>query len=510
MRKDRDREGIMDPKDKSSSYFRNWISIAGKVLSLIFFVIIACLFLLDFFFQKKNPYLGILAYLVVPGFLILSLLLIPAGALIERWQRRKRGYVPRFPIIDFNNPLHQKWAYTTWAVVTVFLLFSAIGAYQAFNFTESNTFCGRICHQVMEPEYTAYHQSAHARVNCTQCHVGSGAEWYVRSKITGAYQVYSVLAKAYPRPIETPIRSLRPAQETCEQCHWPQKFFGSVEQNHEYFLPDESNTAWKTRMLVFVGGGMSSQGIKEGIHSHMIGDNKVYYVTTDKKRQEIPWVKKVGADGKEEIFVDTDSGLTSENPPKGEMRKMDCMDCHNRPSHVYRAPSAAVNEAMTRGGIDPSLPFIKRQAVKVLVGKYESHEDGAKKIREALERFYKQKYPQILVSKESKLEKAIQTVIDIYKANFFPAMNVSWKAYPNNIGHVISPGCFRCHDGRHQTQEGKTISNACKICHAIIAQGPPGSMESNVEGLDFKHPDPDVGEAWKEMNCYECHTGDIA
>ncbi len=497
--------------DKQPSYFNNWISVAGKIFSIIFFVIIACLFLLDFFLPQKNPYLGILAYMLVPGFLVLSLLLIPVGALIERARSRKSGYVPKFPIVDFNNPLHQKWAYTTWAVVTVFLLFSAIGIYRAYNFTESNTFCGRVCHTVMEPEYTAYDQSSHARVNCTHCHVGEGAEWYVRSKISGAYQVYSVLAKKYPKPIETPVHSLRPAQETCEKCHWPQKFFGSVEQNHSYYLPDEANTEWKTRMLIFVGGGggASAQGTKEGIHSHMIGDHKVYYIASDKKRQVIPWVRMVGSDGKEEIFVDKDSEYTADKPPRGEMRLMDCMDCHNRPSHAYRAPTVSVNEALARGAIDPTLPSIKREAVKVLTGKYATHEEAAKKIPELIEAFYQKQYPEVLAKQRAAIEKTVQTIIGIYKVNFFPTMNVSWKEYPNNIGHLMFPGCFRCHSGRHETASGKKISHECSSCHAIIAQGPPASMESKVEGLEFKHPDPEVGEAWKDMQCNECHTGDV-
>jgi NapC/NirT cytochrome c family, N-terminal region len=497
-------------EDRQPDYFNNWISIAGKIFSIICFVIITCLFLLDFFLPQKNPYLGILAYMLVPGFLILSLLLIPGGALIERARSRKSGYIPKFPVIDFNNPLHQKWAYTTWAVVTVFLLFSAIGIYKAYDFTESNTFCGRVCHTVMEPEYTAYHESSHARVKCAQCHIGEGAVWFVRSKLSGVYQVYSVLAKAYPRPIATPVHSLRPAPETCEQCHWPQKFFGSVEQNHAYFLPDKLNTEWRTRMLIFVGGGSgaSSQGTKEGIHSHMIGDHKVQYIATDKKRQVIPWIRMVGADGKEEIFVDKESGYTAENPPKGEKRVMDCMDCHNRPSHAFEAPSKAVNKAMARGAIDPSLPYIKKQSVEALVGKYTSHKDAETRIRKAIERFYQENHPEILVSKQEAVEKSIQGIVRIYKTNFFPTMNVSWKVYPDNIGHVISPGCFRCHSGRHQTKEGKTVSNDCKACHAIIAQGPPGKMESGAAGLEFKHPDQDVGDAWKEMQCNECHTGE--
>ena len=500
----------MNPEDPQPNYFRNGISAFGKVLSVIFFAAIVSLFLLDLCSRQKDPYLGIIAYLAAPVFLILSLLLIPLGAWIERWRFRRKGKVSRFPIIDFNNPLHRKWAYTTWAVLTVFLLFTAIGMYQAFNFTESVPFCGRVCHTVMEPEYTAHQHSPHARVTCAQCHVGYGAEWYVRSKITGMYQIYSVLAHAYSRPIETPIKSLRPAQETCEQCHWPQKFSGALEQDHTYYLPDESNTPWKTQMLMSIGGGKASEKKKEGIHWHVTGNNKIYYVATDKKRQEIPWVRKVGADGKEEIFVDKDSKYTATHPPKGEMRLMDCIDCHNRPSHIYKAPSDAVNEAMAQGSIDSSIPYIKQQAVKALLGKYATHEEASAQIRELLEKYYQQKYPQVWAAKKTKINDAIRSVTELYRNYFFPKMNVSWKAYPNNIGHMIFPGCFRCHSGRHQASDGKKISNQCTNCHKIIAQGPPAAMESKVEGLEFKHPDPDTGEAWKEMRCYDCHTGDVS
>ncbi len=96
----------------------------------------------------------------------------------------------------------------------------------------------------MEPEHTAYQNSPHARVKCVDCHVGSGAGWYVRSKLSGAYQVYAVLANVYPRPIPTPIKNLRPARETCEQCHWPSHFSGQKEVINTYFKSDEQNTRW--------------------------------------------------------------------------------------------------------------------------------------------------------------------------------------------------------------------------------------------------------------------------
>ncbi|OGX06850.1 MAG: hypothetical protein A3G87_01475 [Omnitrophica bacterium RIFCSPLOWO2_12_FULL_50_11] len=497
----------MNEPPEQKSYFQNWVSVTGGIFSVFLFAVLLFLFILDFWSKRGNPYLGVVTYLVLPVFLIASLLVIPLGAWNERTKRRKRGYVRRFPHIDFNNPAHQKLAFGTIGVCTLFLLFTMYGTYRAYEFTESVTFCGELCHQVMEPEHTAYQHSPHARVSCVECHIGPGADWFVRSKFSGTYQIYSVLFKKFHRPIETPIKNLRPAQETCEQCHWPRQFFGAVEQDRQYFLSDEANTQWQTKMLMLVGGGMPPYGEKEGIHWHMNIDNQVYYIATDEKRQEIPWVKVVSSSGKEEVYVSEGSDFSATELPQGEMRRMDCMDCHNRPSHIFKSPQEAVNEALSFGAMDPSLPYLKREAVKALAEEYESHEQASAGIREHLEGFYLENYPDVWSSRKADVEKSIQTAIDIYKTNFFPQMKISWNVYPDNIGHFIFPGCFRCHDGRHRTEDGKFVRTDCNTCHVIIAQGDPSLVETNVDGLEFKHPEPQIGEAWKETACYDCHTG---
>lgn len=497
----------MSENQKPKSLFQNWISVVGKISAAIWSGVIFFLFVLDFVSDHSNPYIGGLAYVIFPGFLILSLLLIPFGAWRERRQRQKRGYVRKFPLVDFNNPTHQKWAYMTLIIVTVFLLCSVVGAFHAYEYTESVSFCGKLCHQVMQPEYTTYYNSPHARVACAECHIGPGAGWFVRSKLSGAYQVYSVLFDKYHRPIETPIKNLRPAQETCEQCHWPEHFFGAVEQDHEYFLPDEQNTQWRTRMLMFVGGGEKIAQEKHGIHDgHMNKDKYIEYVSTDGKREEIPWVKKINADGTVEIFVDEESGYSAGSQPEGEMRRMDCIDCHNRPSHIYRAPFEAVNEALSRNLIDRALPFVKREAVEALTEKHASYDEAEFAIEKRLREFYQKKYPDIWAAKQESVEAAVRAVKDIYRKNFFPHMKADWRAYPNHIGHMMFEGCFRCHDGKHRSESGRVIPNDCNSCHHIIVQGTGAVIETSVDGLEFKHPE-DIGEAWKEMSCYECHTG---
>ena len=96
------------------------------------------------------------------------------------------------------------------------VVISAVLSYRAYQFTDSVAFCGATCHTPMKPEYTAYQDSPHARVPCVGCHVGPGATWYVRSKLSGTYQVYAVFRDVYPRPITTPISDLRPVQQACE------------------------------------------------------------------------------------------------------------------------------------------------------------------------------------------------------------------------------------------------------------------------------------------------------
>ncbi|HSE43681.1 MAG TPA: cytochrome c3 family protein, partial [Acidobacteriota bacterium] len=357
------------------------------------------------------------------------------------------------------------------------------------------------CHTVMKPEFTAYQNSPHARVTCTQCHIGSGADWFVRSKLSGSYQVYAALAKKYPRPIPTPIKNLRPAQETCEQCHWPKKFFGAVERVNHHYLSDEQNSQWTIRLLMRIGGGNPTQGPTGGIHWHMNVANKIEYVHTDFERQNIPWIRLTNPQGKVTTYQSTESPISEADLAKAQKRTMDCLDCHNRPSHIFYPPARSVNIAMSTGRLDPSLPFIKLNAVDVLATEYKSSSEGIKKIEASLLEKYKD-YPD-----KNKVNHAIKEVQRIYSQNFFPEMKADWRTYPNHVGHTMYAGCYRCHDGKHQSSDGKVITHNCNACHTIIAQGSGEAAQTiSPGGLEFQHP-VDIGDVWKEMNCAECHTG---
>lgn len=479
------------------SMLRNWISLSGLVVaggSLFAFLL---LFLLDAIAPSANPYVGILTYLVSPAFLVLGLGLAALGAVLERRRLgRAVGALP--PVrIDLSRPRDRRIAGVFVAGTILFLLITAMGSYHTYHFTESVQFCGQACHTVMEPEMVTYQNGPHARVSCTECHIGPGATWFVRSKLSGTYQVYATLANKFPRPIPTPVKNLRPAQDTCEQCHWPQKFVGNVERTYVSYLTDATNSVHTIRLLLKVGGADPTHGPVGGIHWHMNVANRVEYFATDETRQNIPWVRLTDPQGVVTEF--RVKGFTNAVDPKA-IRVMDCMDCHNRPAHRFKSPNDAVNLALALGQIDPGLPFIKSNAVFALTQAYTNRTEAHQRIATHLAASY---------PGEPRVRQAIDTVQRIYRENFFPEMKAHWRAYPDHIGHKDWPGCVRCHDDQHVSADGRRTINFsnCNSCHLILAQGPSKDLPTlNPHGLPFEHPGEPVDEGFK---CHDCHTGGL-
>ena len=304
-------------------------AIAGVSLGLIFF-----LMLLEVMSGTPKPYMGILAFVVLPAILLLGLIIAIVGIFrAHRDARKGHPHGMHLPRIDLNNPHHRSAFVAVSFGAILLLLLSAFGSFKAYEHTDSDQFCGETCHEVMEPEYTAYQYSPHARVGCVKCHIGSGADWFVRSKLSGTYQLYATTFNKYPRPIPTPIENLRPAQETCEQCHWPKHFFSEKLMKNTYFLSDDQNTTWSIDLLIKIGGGNSEAGPTSGIHWHMNIANELTYLPADSSRQTIPWIRSRGPDGKMVIYKSTESTLTDEVMRNAKTRRMDCIDCHNLPTH---------------------------------------------------------------------------------------------------------------------------------------------------------------------------------
>ena len=271
---------------------KNLVTIAGVIIAIASLAIIVLLFLVSTYIFPNNSYLGIFIYMGLPSLLVFGLILIPVGMLRAKKQEKQIGEgTGTYPLWDFNKPSTRNAAAIFLVGTIILVILSSIGSFQAFHITESNEFCGKLCHQTMKPEYTAYQNSPHSRVNCVECHVGSGAGWYVRSKVTGLYQVYAVLTNQIPHPIETPIQSLRPAMETCEHCHWPQKFYDRKQKNKISYLADETTSAWNIQLQMKTSASHSAQGIAQGIHWHINPDVKIEYRTSVINREKIPWVK---------------------------------------------------------------------------------------------------------------------------------------------------------------------------------------------------------------------------
>jgi hypothetical protein len=485
------------------SYY-NLISYLGT--AIIFFALATFLFLLLFtsLTPGDDPYSGIIIFIVTPVFIILGLVLIPIG-MVRHYRALKRdGQVlsEKLPVLDLNNKRHRNGVIIFSIATFVLTLLTAFGAYETYHFTESVTFCGKVCHEVMHPEYIAYQKSPHARVTCAECHVGTGANWYVKSKLSGLYQVYSVIAKKYPKPIHTPIKNLRPARETCEECHWPQKIYGRQQRKHFYTLSDEENTQWEIDLLMNTGGGNPALGQESGIHWHINPNIEIEYITTHERRAEIPRVILRNKETGEETVFENEYSPLDEDAEFIESRIMDCGDCHNRPSHIYDDPGRFINVAIAANEIPLSLPYIKQAAVEACLEEYTTDEEAQSGIEEYLTSFYAD-----YDVAPSDVEKAVAGTQRAFSVNIFPTMNVRWEHYPDHIGHQTSAGCFRCHDGSHVSAEGQYISNNCDDCHAITAQGERDDMQysTTISGLDFQHP-VDIDEAWTEMPCYECHS----
>jgi hypothetical protein len=493
--------GIPRPLRQPRSHFNNWISAIGMIIAAGALFSFAFLVWMDFSQLEKNPYLGILTYLVAPAFLITGIILILGGAWLQRrYALKHAGDRPDRWQIDLGDERQRRFIFGLAGGGVLFLVLSAFGSYQTYHYSESNEFCGEVCHKAMHPEFVTYKRGSHARVDCVECHIGSGAEWFIKAKINGVHQLISYALDNYERPIRTPLTNLRPAPEICERCHWPEKFHGNIEINFQHFLSDKENTPFTVRMLLHVN--KSAPGSPPGgIHWHVSDTERVEYYAADEQRNDIPWMRVVNLkDGTSRVFrTDEFEG----EPPPDKIRVMDCMDCHNRPAHVFHTANDAIERAMADGTLTTKLPNIKRHAVHAISETGITTTDEApQKIADYLRSRYNDRAHAV------ELPGAIAEVQRIFSNTIFPERQADWRVYPNHIGHKDWPGCFRCHDDRHKTAQGQTVrASDCTSCHTIIAQGKGSELEMlSAKGFTFAHPD---GELDGVLTCSDCHNGGI-
>jgi hypothetical protein len=447
---------------------QNPLTSSGIFVTTVSALLFGLLFFVDLFGLHANPYLGMVAFLVLPAFVILGLLLIPVGIVRER-QRRARGLGPSrwvWAKVDLNDPWQRRLAGVVGALSIVNLSIVGLAGYKGLEYMDSVAFCGTVCHTVMEPEYAAYLDGPHARVKCVECHIGPGASWFVKSKVDGIRQVWAVTFNTYSTPIPSPVHDLRPARDTCEHCHWPDKFTGDVVRTFPGYGDDEQNSEASTTLQLRVGGGGWRRGGPNGIHWHTSPNHKVEYIAADDEREVIPWIRLTDHTGQVTEFVK--DGADPASYQGREVRTMDCVDCHNRPSHRFApSPERAVDNAIFNGALPADLPFVRREAVAALEDTHASRADAEAAIRARLEKFYAASYPALAGAKDPRIERAVLGVQRLYSVNVFPSMKLQWGTHPSHLGHTDSPGCFRCHDEEHRASSGRALSQDCELCHKM-------------------------------------------
>lgn len=445
---------------------------AGVVLTTTAFISFVALQLAMLAGIVTNAYVGLIVYLLFPILFVLGLVIIPIA-----WYRQKKRtnlttselLEQRFGAEEVKGDIAGSKVFRTVAVLTLAnIVILGAASIKMLHFMDSPRFCGTACHSVMSPEWTTYQASPHARVACVDCHVGEGVGALVNSKLNGAWQMISAAFNLYDQPIQTPVHQLRPARETCEKCHWPEKFYGSRLQTRVNYDNDEASTPRYTTLNLKIDAGAAGT---TGVHWHVSPENEVRYASVDDEREEMIWVESRQRDGSYRRFTNTRPVSPEES--NGSERVMDCVDCHNRATHIYQEPGFAVDDRIRLGGIDRRLPYIRRQAVAAVTGGYPSLEAARLGIRASLESYYRRNYPRQASAWYDRVDAAVEELVAIWARNVHPNMRIEWGAYPSFLGHTDTPGCFRCHSRDLQDGDGQWISDECTLCHSILAYGEP-------------------------------------
>jgi len=445
----------------SGRFVRHPLSLAGIVITTASGVGFLTMLLAALMGLFRNPYAGLVVFVALPAIFVIGLLLIPAGAWLQRKALLKHPSAPPdWPVVDFRRQQVRRTALLVTALTAVNIVIILLAGYGTLHWMESPSFCGQVCHTPMHPQFVAWQNAPHSSVACTQCHIGEGARALVHYKLAGVRMLVHSMTGNYPRPIPASIVDLRPAIETCGNCHNATLSLGQRSRIIREYGDDEANTETMTELQMQVGGPGQPTPAGRAIHWHADPSVRVEYVATDAERQTIPIVRVTNAQGQTKEFVV--EGTKPEVVQNGVTRVMDCTDCHNTAAHrISPTAERAVDRAMAAGQINRSLPFVRREGVRLVKGEYADEGAAMTAIDSGVREFYKS---QSDVDAES-LRQAISSLQGLYRRNVFPSMKVTWGVYRDNIGHTTSDGCFRCHDDSHVARDGTTISSDCSYCH---------------------------------------------
>lgn len=444
--------------------WRSPLGLIGVMLTTVSATLMVLGLIVEIFGLTNNVYISIFAFMILPGGMITGLILIPLAAYLRRRQWFKYGIAREHLQINLSDHKHRKLL--IWLIVLTVLFFTLLTVigFEGYEFSDSPVFCGTVCHTVMAPEYSAYKRSPHAKVACVECHIGPGVSWFVKAKISGLRQVWGVLTNSYDRPIPDPVQNLRPARDTCEQCHWPEKFSGKRVKTFIHYTNDDQKTPIINNIALHIGGLNRITGKYEGIHWHVSNGVKIQYLA-DKKRHHISKVKVTRADGSKDEFIDTDVKL----PKNTKWRTMDCIDCHNRPTHIYDMPENMIDIGLYSKKINQDIPGIREDCITAITKQYKSRAEARAQMTKYLVKLQVKRHGQAFAnSHKADLQKAGAFILKSYLDNVWPDMRIKWGTYGSDIGHQRADegwGCWRCHDDSHVDSKGDSIPQDCDLCH---------------------------------------------
>jgi len=410
----------------------------------------------------------------------------------------------------FFPPAHTPFSIRVlpYAILGILSVGVLIGGIYTWDYTNSPGFCGTACH-TMPPQNATYLISPHANVYCTDCHIGRGFLGVeLGRKTEDVYEIYSFVFHTYTYPIQA--TRTRPALETCEKCHQPAAFSADSLLVINHFKDDLNNTPFNVYLVMKTGGGAKEQGLGKGIHWHII--SKVEYYSTDPLNQIIPYIRVYNDDGTTTEYVDVTANFDPSTIKESDLKVMDCITCHNRVTHDFRPPADSVDEAMGTGLISPTIPEIRKKGVEVLSVSYTSQAEAMSGIA-GLENYYTQYYSDFYNKNTQLISSAIKELQDIYNQTVFVDQKVDWTTHPNNLGHINSPGCFRCHDGKHLDAQKQAIRLECNLCHSIPVVATSQDFVANIEISRGPEPTTHLNANWISLHngaidatCANCHT----
>jgi len=382
-------------------------------------------------------------------------------------------------------------------------------AIQVWEYSNSVGFCTNMCHDVHPEEPAAYNDSYHARVKCTECHMGrTGTIQGIILKAGHFRHLPAVLFKNWERPLLS--QTMRPANESCEKCHYPPAFYGDTVREIKRYALNEKNTEQRDYLLLKTGGGQREKGLGYGIHWHVM--NPVEYIATDEEKQDIRWIRTTLPDGRTVEYNDVTDPLTAEEIATLPKKTMDCVDCHNRAGHPFPSPEKLVDEAISQGRLSKELPYVKEEMVRLLRADYASKEAAMQAV-DKVEEQYKAKYPQVVGKYDAEVKQAAALAKELLDRLIFEEPGVTWRSFADDIGHKDFAGCFRCHDGKHLSADSESIRLHCNICHSIPVTVGEGDRAPQMPVASLQEPPTHLETSFmaehrflaSQEACGDCH-----